>query len=281
MRNEKLSKIPDGEFVRTVVGGFPTEEELNQREREYNEMMAARESQQNAENQSNTENKPSGESPQTDETPETKPKDFSRRVELKFGYQEKDTDEGKGALHRDVVISRRPTAADYGRVMINSELDIEITIGLLAASITKFGGIKIFNNQLNPVFLYDLNEVDITTLLTEQLVFDALSQLNQEAEILEADKAKLAFGVVCEGVKYDVVRFGNILKTSDNVRFMKEAQNEAQRQMMVLIHSISELSTADGSQTTKSKLTLEEVEQMDSYDYRFLKEARGIWLASF
>ncbi len=71
---------------------------------------------------------------------ENQTKDFSRTFNLKFGYQDKENVE---IVHREVVISRRPTGADFLKSMDESEgANPQFMLTMMQAASSKFGDLQ-------------------------------------------------------------------------------------------------------------------------------------------
>ena len=202
---------------------------------------------------------------------------FSRSFNLKFGYKDKEDSE---IIHREVVISRRPTGKDLIQIAEN-DLDADETLsslGLVAAMISRFGKLTM---PVPITVLLQLNEIDTDKLRNEFSDFLSDSTEGKEAKVLDDGRAQLAFGINREGVNYDVVEFGNLLNGYDRININKEAKNPAQFKALKIAQEVAKLSTADGSKSISGALTLAEMESLDLSDIIVLMEAESQWLDSF
>lgn len=210
------------------------------------------------------------------ENAETKPANPSRRFNLKFGYQDKEDSE---IIHREVVISRRPTAKDLLKIEddLDSE-DIQSSLEIAAATISTFGTLTM---PVSMTVLLELNEVDSNKLSDEFSAFLKDSQPKKKAKILEDSRVQLANGIDRDGAKYDVVEFGNLLSGHDRIKISNEAKSAKQFKVLKIAREVTKLSTADGSKSISGTLTLAEIELLDMSDFIFLVGAESRWLNSF
>lgn len=215
---------------------------------------------------------------QTETTGETK--NFARKFNLKFGYQDKENPE---VFHREVVISRRPTGADFFRAVEGGTDDktanTRINLALIASAITSFGTLTM---PTPLTVLFSLNEIDEDKLNDEYLLFLISTQPPTEQKILEDNhRAQLAFGIEREGVKYQIIEFGKLLNGFDRIKIQNEAQSDWQYTGAKIAREVVKLSTLDGSNSISGELTLAEIEAMDVTDFLVTREAESQWLNSF
>lgn len=203
----------------------------------------------------------------------------SRSFNLKFGYQDKQEAE---VFHREITISRRPTGADIFKATANGtddkNADFRINLSLIASSISKFGGIEM---PVPITCLYGLNEIDEGKLNDEYLLFLLGTQPETEQKVLEDNRAQLSFGIERGGVKYQIVKFGNLINGFDRIEIQKEAQSDWEYIAFKMAREVVELSTLDGSNTISTSITFAEIQAMDLTDFVTMREAESAWLDSF
>lgn len=208
-----------------------------------------------------------------------KPNSAARKFNLKFGYPDKENPE---IIHREVVINRRPTGADFFRAVEDGTDDgaanTRINLSLIKAAITKFGDITM---PVPVTVLFSLNEIDEGKLNDEYLLYLLATQPETEQMILEDQRAQLAFGIERDGVKYQIVEFGNLLTGYDRMKIQSETQNEWIFQAKKMAREVVKISTLDGVQFVAGELTFEEIEAMDATDLIVLRETEARFLNSF
>lgn len=210
---------------------------------------------------------------------EQKAKDLSQKFNLKFGYQDKENPE---IFHREVVIARRPTGADFFKAVEDGTDDraanTRINLALIASAISKFGSMTM---PVPITALFELNEIDEDKLNDEYLLFLVATQPETEQKILEGSCAQLAFGVERDGVKYHVIEFGRLLNGYDRMEIQSVAQNDWIFEAKKIAREVVKISTLDGKKSVDGELTFEEIEAMDATDYLVLRECEAQWLNSF
>lgn len=214
-----------------------------------------------------------------EKTPSEKSESKSRKFNLKFGYRDKETPE---IVHREVEISCRPTGADFFKAVEDGTDDgaanTRINLSLIKSAITKFGDITM---PVPVTVLFSLNEIDEEKLNDEYLLFLVATQPETEQKILEDNRAQLSFGIERDGVKYQIVEFGNLLNGYDRMKIQSETQDEWVFQAKKMAREVVKISTLDGAHSVDDELTFEEVEAMDVTDLLVLRETEARWLNSF
>jgi hypothetical protein len=214
---------------------------------------------------------------QQEQNTETKPTDFSRRFNLKFGYQDK---QDKDVIHKEVVISRRPTGADFLKAADEGRgSKTQINLSVIASTISVFGSLPAMPAPLT--VLMSLCSIDREQLSREYNLYAITTQPEQEIKSLATNRLQLAFGIERDGVKYHIVEFGNLLDGYEESEAEEEAQNDTHLKALKIAREIVKLSTLDGSQSISGSLTLSEIESMDGNDFLALWEAESQWLDSF
>jgi len=201
----------------------------------------------------------------------------NRKFNLKFGYQDK---ENPDIFHREVVISKRPTAEDLMEILAfdGASSDIQINLSLIAKSISVFGTLGM---PVSITVLLSLNEIDENKLNEEYLMFLLSTQPETEQKVLEDNRAQLAFGIERKGVKYHTVEFGNLLNGYDRIKLSEDSQNNTEYSALKIGREVVGLSTLDGEKSVSGELTLDEIKAMDVTDFMTLREAESQWLDSF
>lgn len=212
--------------------------------------------------------------PKTPET-ENKPTNFSRKFNLKFGYQDKETPE---VFHREVVISRRPTGADFLKAVEDNPEIVQYRLNLAASAISKFGSLTM---PVPATALLSLNEIDRDKLSEEFETFLIQTHTGLESKVLDGNCAQLSFGITREGVKYDVVRFGYLLSGYDEINIRRESESEWHFNVLKMAREVIEIATLDGAKSAPGTLGFAEIKEMEANDLLTMREAESQWLDSF
>lgn len=203
----------------------------------------------------------------------------ARKFNLKFGYPDKENAE---IYHREVIISRRPTVADFFKAVEDGTDDkaanTRINLALIKSAISKFGDLTM---PVPITVLFELNEIDEEKLNDEYLLFLIASQPETEQKITDATRLQLAFGIERGGVKYHIVEFGKLLNGYDRMEIQSDALNGWLFQAKKIAREVVKISTLDEAQSSPGALAFEEIEAMDATDYLVMREAEGVWLNSF
>lgn len=189
----------------------------------------------------------------------------TRAVELKFGYEDKETPEVK---HRRVVFGKRPTGGDFMRSADNSAgSDIQFALELTQSAITEFGKLEM---PVPLTVLLSLNQIDREKLMNEYFSFLDASAAD-EGKVIENGKVELAFGIERGELKIKNVEFGKLLNGYDEIEIERETKTEWQANGLRLSRQI----------TVPESVTLAEIEALDINDFTLLRNAEEQWLNSF
>lgn len=204
---------------------------------------------------------------------------ITRKFNLKFGYQDKENPE---LIHREVIIGKRPTGADFLKAVEGGNDDkaanTRINLALIVAAITKFGDLAMPTPMTT---LLSLNEIDEERLNEEYLLFLVETQPETEQKILEGNRARLAFGVTRGAVKYQIIEFGKLLDGYNRLKIQNEAQSDWHFAALKIGREVVRLSTLDGAQSAPGELTFAEIEAMDLTDFLVIRGCEAQWLDSF
>ena len=196
-------------------------------------------------------------------------------VTLKFGYQDK---ESPGTAHTAVTFGKRATGGDVLRCADRANgSDTQYQLAMVAAAITHFGTLAM---PAPLTVLLSLDEIDREQLLAAYFAFMGGADTAAAQEIAPG-KARLAFGIERDGVKYDAVEFGKRLTGYDDIEIEAEAGSEAEAVVLKRARRVVKISTADNTKTAAGGLTLAEMNALDYSDFIILKEVGDRWLDSF
>lgn len=186
-------------------------------------------------------------------------------VDLKFGYEDKETPELK---HRRVRFGRRPTGADFMKAAEESgNSDIQFSVGLMQTAIVEFGEMSL---PVPLTVLLSLNQID-RELLTETYFSYLVATGADSGEILEDGKVRLGFGFERKNKKIFEVQFGRLLTGYDEIEIESEQISFWQANALRISKEI--ISPTD--------LTVAEIEALDVDDFTLLRNAEEAWLNSF
>lgn len=189
----------------------------------------------------------------------------TRAVELKFGYEDKETPD---VIHRRVVFAKRPTGGDFIRSADESGgSDIQFSLELAKSAITEFGGLEM---PVPMTVLLSLNQIDREKLIAEYFSFLVSSEAD-EGKIIENGKVELGVGIERSGKKIKNVEFGKLLTGYDEIEIEREARTEWQANGLRLAKQL----------TVPENVTLAEIESLDIDDFTLLRNAEEQWLNSF
>ena len=186
-----------------------------------------------------------------------------RTFELKFGYPDKNEE---NVIHKKVTFSRRPTAREYLEASASGEdSNTRYRMAMVAAAMSAFGSLK----PVPPSALFELNRIDRELLFSEFMSFAAGAEHKPEQR--KTGEVKLAFGIERSGVRYDIVKFGQLLTGHDEVKIEESAETTAEETALKLAMEVVEITTCDGAKHSAGALTREEVEAMDFADFIALR----------
>ena len=186
-------------------------------------------------------------------------------VELRFGYEDKETPDVK---HRHVRLGKRPTAADFMKSAEEcSGSDIQFSLGLAQSAIVEFGQLTM---PVPLTVLLSLNQIDREKLI--KTYFSFLTETGSDGgEILENGKVRLGFGVERDGKKNVDVEFTRLLDGYAEIEIEREAKTTWEANALRIAKEI----------TSPSDLTLADIESLDVDDFTLLRNAEEQWLNSF
>lgn len=196
---------------------------------------------------------------------ESKTKDFRRKFDLKFGYQDKDE---PTLLHKSVVINKRPSCGDYiGALERAGDSSLQLTLELVALSIAEFGKLT---TPVPMTVLLSLNKIDRKFLVDEYNSFISETAISG-GKIIEGGKVRLSKGFERDGKTIKDFEFGKLLTGYDEIEIEKQFSNSPKHTVLGIAKQL----------TNPSGVTLEELESLDSDDFLLLNEAEEKWLDSF
>lgn len=194
-----------------------------------------------------------------------KTKKTPHSVELKFGYEDKDTPETK---HRRVVFGKRPNAAEFMNAAENSSgSDTQFSLELAQTAVVEFGEMSM---PVPLTVLLSLNQIDREKLLQAYYSFLADSGTEGGAN-LGGGKVKLGVGIERGNKKIVDVEFGKLLTGYDEIDIERESTGVWNANALRMTKEI----------TSPKDLTVQEIESLDIDDFTLLRNAEEEWLNSF